>query len=44
MEKQKDSLYQAVTKSWKNVINTETSYVNDLEFSLELHKKLLDMS
>ncbi len=43
MEKSKKSLYQAATEVWGRVINTDTPYTKDLELSLEIHKKLLNI-
>ena len=43
MEKTKTSLYQAATEVWGKVIKTDTPYTKDLELTLELHKRLLNM-
>lgn len=43
MEKSKTSLYQAAKEVWGKVIHTNTPYTKDLELTLELHKKLLNI-
>lgn len=43
MEKSKVSLYQAATEVWGKVIKTDTPYTKDLELSLEIHKRLLNI-
>jgi DNA-binding CsgD family transcriptional regulator len=43
MEKLKISLYQAATKVWGKAIKNDISYTKDLELTLELHKRLLNI-
>ncbi|MDR6786468.1 hypothetical protein ABIE26_005345 [Pedobacter africanus] len=43
MEKSKPSLYQAATKVWNKAIKIDTPYTKDLELTLELHKRLLNI-
>jgi len=43
MEKTKPSLYQAATEVWGRAIKTSMPYTKNLELTLELHKKLLNI-
>ncbi|RZJ99182.1 MAG: hypothetical protein EOO43_27195 [Flavobacterium sp.] len=43
MKKSKITLYQAVTAVWGKATDIETSYTKDLELTLEVHKKLLNI-
>lgn len=43
MEKSKPTLYQAAKEVWGKAIKNTTSHSKDLELTLELHKKLLNI-
>ncbi len=43
MKNTKPSLYQAATEVWQKAIKTDTPYTKDLELTLEIHKKLLNI-
>lgn len=43
MKNTKPSLYQAATEVWQKAINTDKPYTKNLELTLEIHKKLLNI-